>query len=613
MDTRFTRAAGTRLSSIARQLRAPQAINGAAAAPPSRPPATSQQPQQLLFTDAQMRDYLRQGFAILPGTDIPAAVHEQIYQRCKEVEGENPGNDILAKLPGLQQVFDTPLVSGALRSVLGSGYAIHRHRHLHSSSTTDQFFHKDSHWGMNRMRHHRPRLCMVLYYPHAVADAAGPTAIVPGSSYLEMPLGAEDQDRLSSAHRNDNYTVRDHAVAETVGRIGAELAELKLTVLGGSCVLMSYDMFHRGTRRLAEEADWRCMLKFQFYATEHRTLPSWDAGGAEEQQRGSDACDVAEKDVVSSSILEFLSGGSSGSAIRKLPIELSTAAAAGAALRAGETEADRMTAAYALAQLSCSGQTDAVETLSSALQEQGSRRAAGGQALRPYGFDGLDPVQRAAMHGLASAGAAAVAPLLDLVSVPAIAAAPVITNAAAFALGEAVASPGALAPTTAAAVSALLVLASAAAAAAEAEAGPFTKGDRHSGGGDRPGNSMGRMIFATVLQSLGVAGQVVVAQRNIALAEAIVEQVLLPALLRGEPAGSWNDRGTGDVGGGERQMHPCRENAAMALVWLAPEVVAGRLRHAVLHCLRAATVCNGEEEYVAAYAAEALARCKNSD
>ena len=33
--------------------------------------------------------------------------------------------------------------------------------------------------GINRMRHHRSRIVMVLYYPHTVSAASGPTAVVP--------------------------------------------------------------------------------------------------------------------------------------------------------------------------------------------------------------------------------------------------------------------------------------------------------------------------------------------------------------------------------------------------------------------------------------------------
>ena len=46
----------------------------------------------------------------------------------------------------LEEVFASSNVASALRSILGEDYAMHRHRHLHSSSENDQVFHADSHW-----------------------------------------------------------------------------------------------------------------------------------------------------------------------------------------------------------------------------------------------------------------------------------------------------------------------------------------------------------------------------------------------------------------------------------------------------------------------------------
>ena len=63
------------------------------------------------------------------------------------------------------QVFEDPTVAGALTSVLGEGYAMHGHRALHTTRDADQSWHKDSYWGLRRMRHHRPRWAMAMYYP----------------------------------------------------------------------------------------------------------------------------------------------------------------------------------------------------------------------------------------------------------------------------------------------------------------------------------------------------------------------------------------------------------------------------------------------------------------
>ena len=49
-----------------------------------------------------------------------------------------------------------------LRAILGEGYVMHAHRALHTTADKDQGWHKDSYWGVRRMRHHRPRWAMAM-------------------------------------------------------------------------------------------------------------------------------------------------------------------------------------------------------------------------------------------------------------------------------------------------------------------------------------------------------------------------------------------------------------------------------------------------------------------
>ena len=73
-----------------------------------------------LLTDAQMRDFIVDGYVVLRSS-LPTDFHQQIYDRTLQVlddEG-NPGNNILPRVPQLRQVFEDPAVVGALTSVLG--------------------------------------------------------------------------------------------------------------------------------------------------------------------------------------------------------------------------------------------------------------------------------------------------------------------------------------------------------------------------------------------------------------------------------------------------------------------------------------------------------------
>lgn len=96
-----------------------------------------------------------------------------------------------------------------------------------------------------------------------------------------------------------------------------------------------------------------------------------------------------------------------------------------------------------------------------------------------------------------------------------------------------------------------------------------------------------------------------------AVAEKILTQVLLPALLSPEPGGEWDDRGTGGSG----PLQPARENAALAMVILAPSLFqpgrqkSASTREAVLAALRKLSA--DSEQYVAAYCVDALHRCTN--
>ena len=159
--------------------------------------------------------------------------------------------------------------------------------------------------------------------------------------------------------------------------------------------------------------------------------------------------------------------------------------------------------------------------------------------------------------------------------------------------------------------------------ASNADAGPVTPGDRSSGGGERAGQSIGRLVHATLLQSLGVLGMKIAAAATaltpstslfVEAAERIVEQALLPTLLTIEPGGEWDDQGTGGSG----PLQPARENAALAMVILAPMMsvmstadhVAGeRGRWAERVIMKLRMLCGDEEQYVAAYCSEAVQRC----
>lgn len=201
----------------------------------------------VLLDDSRMQSFIADGYTVVE-TDLPADFHQSIYRQIEDLlatEG-NPGNNLLPRVPGLQQVFDQPQVAGALTSILGPGYYLHPHRfcHFNKPGSEGQRLHKDS-WSR---RHHRPRWAMAFYYPQDTPVERGPTGVVPGSHY---------HNRLDP---------------------GAEEREIALAGEAGTVAIVHYDLWHRATPNSTAQA--RYMVKFLFVRLEEPDGPSWDATGA---------------------------------------------------------------------------------------------------------------------------------------------------------------------------------------------------------------------------------------------------------------------------------------------------------------------------------------------
>ena len=95
-----------------------------------------------LLTNQQMATFLAQGFLSLEVDDVPAethrALHEtatRIFEKSGSAGGAGLGNNIWPAVPQLGQVLRSSVVHGGLQSILGEGYVMNAHRHMHDSST----------------------------------------------------------------------------------------------------------------------------------------------------------------------------------------------------------------------------------------------------------------------------------------------------------------------------------------------------------------------------------------------------------------------------------------------------------------------------------------------
>ena len=195
-----------------------------------------------LLSDAQMRDFIVNGFVTVT-TELPAQFHDAVYEKTVDVfdkEG-NPGNNLLPRIPDIQQIFDDPNVSGALTSLLGEDYYMqpHRHPHYNPPGSKGQGMHQD---GGKRWSHHTRRL-LVFYYPQDTPIELGPTGVVPMSHYFSTREGSE-------------VSPEQPIVGEA-----------------GTVAFANYDLWHRAMPNSSEKK--RYMMKFLYARMSEPEVPTW--------------------------------------------------------------------------------------------------------------------------------------------------------------------------------------------------------------------------------------------------------------------------------------------------------------------------------------------------
>lgn len=344
-----------------------------------------------------VEQFLRRGYLIVQ-SNVPSDVNEAIFESASEIcshgsrAAARVGDGILDAIPMLHEVLDSPPVQEAVRSVLGDCAMLHGHRHLHISSSREQMWHKDSYWGFRRIRNHRPRWCMVLYYPQETTLDIGPTHVLAGSQYWTL-------DTEDFGHGEDILVPDDGSVSMFVNGSTEQRAEMLrqaqdglvslcyshlvepvgLTVPAGSCVLMHYDLFHRAGKRLSDDGPLRCMFKFQYLRTmEPPPLPPPSAPLPEAGVAGAGG-DVAPDEL--EPVLQDIRSWWRGEWLERPPEEAALAEGGDAEAEEGVAElpgpdageVERIVAAYRLARRGAAGRSALVRAL---LRGEAEARAA---------------------------------------------------------------------------------------------------------------------------------------------------------------------------------------------------------------------------------------------
>jgi hypothetical protein len=322
--------------------------------------------EKYLLDDRGVMDFIIDGYLTVQ-TELSVDFHQQVYQQTDqlfETEG-NPGNDILPKVAGLQEIFDQPVVRGALTSILGPGYIMHPHRHCHPNvpGSSGQDFHQDSYEDDQNVRHHRTRWVMAFYYPQDVSENMGPTAILPGSQY---------------------YYTQEQAHTQT---------ELPLCGVAGTVTIVHYDLWHRATSNLSDKK--RYMQKFLFCRMEEPQSPSWNSGESTEELK-RDKHPGMWKHIRDWLAGDLAANGANGFNEGDLPTWIS-------ALQ-GESETARLDAAYALGKMGAAAVPGLVEVL---------RQEAEAFLKNNLDKSHTNPSQLYSVYALSAIGAPAVPALIE--------------------------------------------------------------------------------------------------------------------------------------------------------------------------------------------------------
>ena len=280
-------------------------------------PLAYSEPEQLV------QDFASRGLVVLApeSLGVPAAVHERIYQREKQAVGA--GERVTPELiPDVLEVINAPGLVAACNQLVGKNWAIvpFTHNAPFTSGGRDQHWHKDDNGPFNgrKQRHHQAVQIEMLYYPQAVCEDMGPTAIVPYSHYWTFNH-EENHDNFAGADHLDfayhlsgmegqlvsgptsQYDPSDIVHRRTAHdvRLREAVTDLKWPLVQpfeaaplrtGSVVLYSQNTFHRGNHRRDDWRTWednpRFMWRFWIYRT---TDPSGGDNGSPAEQSGHSA------------------------------------------------------------------------------------------------------------------------------------------------------------------------------------------------------------------------------------------------------------------------------------------------------------------------------------
>ena len=190
------------------------------------------------LSEEQLKSFCRDGYLVVPLTDLEPEFHGRLYDHVKEISQQNAsetkgGPAVWTDLGEVYEMYQrSGTLRGALEGIVGADFIQHPHRALHHGAAPvdengavvyeegagDQQFREcslalaagwrvvttslllaDKDGNHVAVRDHLPRWVMCMYYPHATTLDMGPTAVVRGSPYFTVDRGEsfpQSEDRL---------------------------------------------------------------------------------------------------------------------------------------------------------------------------------------------------------------------------------------------------------------------------------------------------------------------------------------------------------------------------------------------------------------------------------
>ena len=240
---------------------------------------------------------------------IPLDTHDCIYERQKQVT-EPPNRAALSEVPEVLEILNAPGVVAACNRLVGENWAIVPFTAVPlASNGKDQIWHKDDNSPANgrKQRHHHAVQIEILYYPQAVAEDMGPTAIAPYSHYWTLNHEENQDNFAGSDHIDFNYMIENMKNQSVTGpdspydeddivhrrtahdiRMKKALSDLRWPLVrqfevaplrAGTVILSSHNIFHRANHRRDDWRTWNVRPRFMWRFWLYRTTEPADYRG----------------------------------------------------------------------------------------------------------------------------------------------------------------------------------------------------------------------------------------------------------------------------------------------------------------------------------------------